>query len=205
VENIEQDSFETEEGKKLKRINKQQKTVLSYLHDVVFGLTAILLVFMLLFRVVVVSGPSMRKTLEHGDALILLSNVLYQNPKYGDIVVVSKDSFDNGKPIIKRVIAKEGQTVDIESGVVKIDGQPLEESYTNTLTTKNGDMSFPLTVPEGCLFVMGDNRDHSLDSRSSVIGLIDRREIIGKVLILVLPGVDPDTKKRDFSRIGVPY
>jgi len=178
---------------------------LSYLHDVVFGLTAILLVFMLLFRVVVVSGPSMRKTLEHGDALILLSNVLYQNPKYGDIVVVSKDSFDNGKPIIKRVIAKEGQTVDIESGVVKIDGQPLEESYTNTLTTKNGDMSFPLTVPEGCLFVMGDNRDHSLDSRSSVIGLIDRREIIGKVLILVLPGVDPDTKKRDFSRIGVPY
>lgn len=186
-------------------VNQWQKNILSYLHDLVFGLVGILLVFMFLFRMVVVSGPSMMQTLQDGDRLILLSNVLYTNPKYGDIVVASKDSFKDGEPIIKRVIATEGQTVDIdfEQGVVYVDGTALEEPYTNTPTNLFEGTSFPLTVMEGCVFVLGDNRNDSLDSRSSQIGQIDKRELLGKVIFLAIPGTNEDSGKRDFNRIGV--
>lgn len=182
-----------------------QKTVLSYLHDLVFGLVGILLVFMFLFRMVVVSGPSMMQTLQDGDRLILLSNVLYTNPKCGDIVVASKDSFKDGEPIIKRVIATEGQTVDIdfEQGVVYVDGAALDEPYTNTPTNLFEGTSFPLTVMEGCVFVLGDNRNDSLDSRSIQIGQIDKRELLGKVIFLAIPGTNENSGKRDFNRIGV--
>ena len=184
---------------------ERQKGILSYLHDLVFGLAAVLLVFMLFLRVVIVSGPSMLPTLHDGDSLILLSNVLYGKPQYGDIVVASKDSFKNGEPIIKRVIATEGQTVDIdfEAGIVYVDDVPLDEPYVNTPTNYREGMTFPLTVAEGCVFVMGDNRNDSLDSRSTEIGLIDKREILGRVLFLILPGKDPFTNERDFDRIGV--
>lgn len=184
---------------------ERQKGIISYLRDLVFGLTFVLLAFMLVFRVVVVSGPSMMETLQDGDSLILLSNVFYKNPKYGDIIVASKDSFKDGEPIIKRVIATEGQTVDIDfqAGIVYVDGVALDEPYTRTPTNYQEGMQFPLTVSEGCVFVMGDNRNDSLDSRSTQIGLIDRREILGRVLFLALPGTEPYTQKRDFSRIGV--
>ena len=183
---------------------ERQKGFMSYLHDLVFGLAAVLLIFMLFLRVVIVSGPSMLPTLHDGDSLILLSNVFYAKPKYGDIIVASKDSFKDGEPIIKRVIATEGQTVDIdfESGIVYVDGQALDEPYINTPTNLQEGTTFPLTVSEGCIFVMGDNRNDSLDSRSTEIGQIDRREILGRALFLALPGRDPFTQKRDFSRIG---
>lgn len=180
-----------------------QKGFLSYLRDLVFGLTAILLLFMLIFRVVVVSGDSMLRTLQNGDSLILISNVFYKNPKYGDVVVACKDSFKDGEPIIKRVIATEGQTVKIEDGIVFVNGTALVEPYTTTPTFCNGIDSFEQKVPEGCVFVMGDNRMKSLDSRSKEIGLIEKREILGKVVFLILPGLDPFNFKRDFSRIGV--
>lgn len=184
---------------------ERQKGVISYLRDLVFGLSFVLLAFMLVFRVVVVSGPSMMETLHDGDSLLLISNVFYRNPQYGDIIVASKDSFKDGEPIIKRVIATEGQMVDInfETGVVYVDGEPLDEPYTRTPTNYQEGMVFPLTVSEGCVFVMGDNRNDSLDSRSTQIGLIDRREILGRVLFLALPGREPYTLKRDLSRIGV--
>ena len=126
------------------------------------------------------------------------------NPKCGDIIVASKDSFKDGEPIIKRVIATEGQTVDIDftAGIVYVDGEALVEPYVNTPTTLKEGVAFPLTVSEGCVFVMGDNRNDSLDSRSTEIGEIDCREVLGRVLFLVLPGKDPITEKRDFSRIG---
>ena len=181
-----------------------QKTVLSYLHDLVFGLVGVLVVFMFLFRMVVVSGPSMMQTLQDGDSLILLSNVIYTNPKYGDIVVASKESFKNGEPIIKRVIATEGQTVDIdfELGIVYVDGVALHESYVNTPTNLFEGTTFPLVVEEGHVFVLGDNRNDSMDSRSTQIGQIDKRELLGKAIFLVLPGEDAVTEKRDFKRIG---
>ena len=199
--------MEYKEPKNSSDKNKEplQVTVLSYLREVVFGMVGILLIFMLLFRVIVVSGPSMKQTLQDGDYLLLVSNVLYKSPKAGDIIVASKDSFKDGEPIIKRVIATEGQKVDIDfsNGIVYVDGVALQEPYTNTPTNLREGMNFPLTVEEGCVFVMGDNRNESKDSRSTAIGLIDNREILGRAIVLVLPGEEEDTGKRDLNRIGV--
>lgn len=178
--------------------------VLSYIHDLVRLVAVILLLFSLCFRVVIVSGPSMNSTLVDGDWLLLISKVFYNQPQYGDIIVASKDSFDNGSPIIKRVIAVEGQTVDInfQEGIVIVDGIPLDEPYTLTPTTIREGMRFPLTVDKGCVFVMGDNRGNSKDSRSPEIGLIDKREILGKAIFLFVPGNNKGLLRRDFGRIG---
>lgn len=180
-------------------------SVLTYIHDLIYMLAVIIIVFLLLFRMVIVSGSSMYSTLWDGDWLLLLSSVFYNDPEYGDIIVASKDSFRNGEPIIKRVIATEGQTVDIdfEQGIVYVDGTALEEDYIYSPTTTPEGIQFPLTVEEGCIFVMGDNRDDSKDSRHPDIGLVDKREILGKALVLMFPGTDKGYADRDFSRIGV--
>ena len=180
------------------------KQVLSYLHDIVYLLAAIVIVLLLVFRVVVVSGGSMNNTLIDGDMLILLSNTFYTETQQGDIIVASKDSFRDGEPIIKRVIAVENQVVDIDfaSGDVFVDGVLLDEPYTSSLTTVSQGVRFPLTVPEGCVFVLGDNRIRSQDSRSTEIGLIDEREILGKAIFLLLPGTNENTESRDFTRFG---
>ena len=184
---------------------KKSNNILPYLKDVVFLISGVLLVFSLLFRLVIVSGPSMNDTLVDGDWLLLLSNVFYNEPKHGDVIVASKDSFKNGTPIIKRVIATEGQTVDIDFqlGVVYVDGEALDEPYTLTPTNMFEGVTFPLTVSDGCVFVMGDNRNESKDSRSIEIGLIDNREIIGKAVLIMIPGNDGGELDRDFTRIGV--
>lgn len=181
------------------------QSVLDYLHDLIYILTAVVLLCLLFFRVVVVNGGSMYDTLIDGDYLLLISNVFYHQPQQGDIVVASKDSFDNGKPIVKRVIATEGQVVDIDfdAGIVYVDGVALEEDYTYTLTTRDEGVSFPLMVEEGHVFVLGDNRDRSRDSRSPDIGQVDKREILGKAIFLFMPGTNKGNDPRDFSRIGV--
>ena len=204
MDNSEMNELETQQKDNAANEKQSQKNILSYLHDIVFGLSGVLLVVMLLFRIVVVSGPSMMQTLQNGDRLIVLSNAVYKNPKAGDIIVASKDSFKGGEPIIKRVIATEGQKVDIDfnAGLVYIDDKVLYEPYINTPTNLYEGIDFPLIVDEGCIFVMGDNRNDSKDSRSIEIGLIDRREILGKAIFLVIPGVDPDTEKRELNRIG---
>ena len=183
---------------------KKENTIVSSLHDLVFLIAGVLLVFSLLFRVVVVSGGSMNDTLVDGDWLLLVGNVLYREPKPGDIIVASKDSFEDGAPIIKRVIATQGQEVDIIDGVVYVDGQALSEDYTldPPSTYPYASVSFPLIVEEGCVFVMGDNRNISKDSRSPEIGLVDTREILGKALFLFFPGTDEGVSARDFDRIG---
>ena len=181
-----------------------KKTLVLYLHDLVYMIVGLMLVFLLLFRVIVESGSSMYDTLIDGDYLLLLSNVFYQEPEYGDIIVVSKESFDGGVPIIKRVIATEGQTVDIDfdAGIVYVDGEALQEDYTYTPTNVQEGMTFPLTLQDDCVFAMGDNRNGSLDSRCPDIGQIDRREILGKALFLFLPGTDEGHTGLDFERIG---
>ena len=195
--------------KKIRKPAKKEEasgaTVLTYLHDLAYLLAGLVLVFLLLFRVVVVSGTSMNNTLLDGDYLLLLSSTFYQNPEYGDVIVASKESFDNGAPIVKRVIATEGQMVDIdfETGIVYVNDQPLEEEYTLTPTTTPEGISFPLIVEEGCLFVMGDNRDGSKDSRHPDIGQIDKREVLGKVFFLFFPGTNYNEFERDYGRIGV--
>jgi len=184
-----------------------KKNVVLYLHDLMWYLTIIMIAFLLVFRVVIVSGTSMNMTLLDGDYLLLLGNHFYIDPEYGDIIVLSKETFDDGIPIVKRVIATEGQVVDIDfnEGIVYVDGVALEESYTLTPTTTNGGMVFPLTVGENCVFVMGDNRNGSRDSRFQEIGLIDEREILGKAIFLFYPGTNGNRnpQPRDFGRIGV--
>ncbi len=189
----------------VRRPQDVQREILSYVRDIVIWMSGFALVFLLLFRMAVVSGASMQSTLESGDVLILRNKAISPSMEYGDIVVLSKASFDDGEPLIKRIIATEGQEVDIDfdTGIVYVDGKPLDEPYTNTLTTLSEGTSFPLTVEEGCVFVMGDNRNHSRDSRDPAIGQIDCRQIVGKAVFLLIPGKDPLTDKRDFSRIGV--
>ena len=180
-------------------------SVMLYVHDLLYILIIALTLLLFCFRIVIVSGSSMKATLLDGDYLLLLSSTFYRNPQQGDIVVVSKNSFDGGEPIVKRVIATAGQKVDIdfENGVVYVDDQPLDEPYTYTPTTESEGVIFPITVDEGCIFVMGDNRGISLDSRSREIGMIDCREVIGKAIFLFFPGTDKGYAPRDFSRIGV--
>ena len=181
------------------------RAVTLYFHDIVYLLCVMMVTLLLVFRVVVVSGTSMNMTLLDGDYLLLLSNTFYHNPQQGDIIVVSKDSFDDGAAFVKRVIATEGQTVDIdfEQGIVYVDGTALQEDYINNLTTTRGGMEFPLVVDEGCVFALGDNRGISKDSRYPDIGLIDEREILGKAVFLVIPGTNYNQEKFDFGRIGV--
>ena len=178
-----------------------------YLHDIVYLLSIMIVVLLLVFRVVVVSGTSMNMTFLDGDYLLLLSNTFYHEPQQGDVIVVSKDSFDEGSAFVKRVIATEGQTVDIDfnAGIVYVDGIALDEPYVNTPTNVNGGMVFPLVVEEGCVFAMGDNRNISKDSRYPEIGLVDCREILGKAIFLVIPGTNDirNPQPRDFNRIGV--
>ena len=196
-------AVENEASKTQKTKGSWQKNILLYLHDLVYMLAVVVVLF-LVFRVVIVSGPSMYDTLLDGDCLLMVSNVFYNDPEQGDIVVISKESFDDGEPIVKRIIATEGQIVDIdfEVGIVYVDGIALEETYTHTPTNLKEGVNFPLTVEPGCVFVMGDNRNESKDSRSPEIGQVDCREILGKAIFLLVPGTHEGEHTRQFSRIG---
>ena len=186
--------------------NEGSGSVLEYLHDVVYILALILVVFTFCMRVVIVSGSSMFSTLVDGDYLLLINRPLCGELEQGDIVVASMERFKDGEPIVKRVVATEGQTVDIDfrAGIVYVDGVALEEEYTYTPTHLSEGMEFPLVVEEGCLFLMGDNRGDSRDSRAPEIGLVDEREILGRAVFLLMPGTGTGeyTVERDLGRIG---
>ena len=173
---------------------KTQSEALDWLQCIVSALVAAILVFTFFARTITVVGSSMVTTLEEGN-LLIVSKLFYQ-PKYGDVVVLRKESFMTD-PIVKRVIATEGQTVDIdfEEGVVYVDGVALDEPYVNSTTNERENFTEPVTVPEGCVFVMGDNRNRSTDSRSAAIGCVDTRYIIGKALLRLAP-------LSQFGRIG---
>jgi signal peptidase I len=166
-------------------------------------LTAVLL-FTFVVRVVSVDGPSMRETLQDGDKLLVLNSALCGGYDRGDIVIFQTPEFENGQLIVKRVIATEGQTVDVDfsSGVVTVDGQPLEEAYTREPTWLDEGLEFPVTVPEGCVFVMGDNRNNSRDSRDPELGPIDTRHIVGRAVVLAIPGKTAELEQREWSRMG---
>ncbi|MEE1053942.1 MAG: signal peptidase I [Acutalibacteraceae bacterium] len=174
-----------------------KKDVFDWVEILVHAILAVVLCFSFLFRIATIDGESMTNTLQNGEKVII-TNLAYE-PKAGDIVVISRNRENSvytanvgNKPIIKRIIATEGQTVDIdfEKGVVYVDGVALEEGYTRTPTNLKYDIDFPVRVDEGCVFVLGDNRNNSLDSRSSQIGdygMIDTRYILGHAVCRIFP------------------
>ena len=151
----------------------------------VTALVVIVLLFSFVMRVSTVDGDSMLPTLHDGE--FLLVSDLFYSPEPGDIIVAKTENFDY--PIVKRVIATGGQLVDInfKTHEVRVDGVVLKETYINAPTKTPYDVTFPLLVPEGCVFVLGDNRNESSDSRDSRIGCIDQRRILGQVVLRVLP------------------
>lgn len=184
------------------------------LHDWVYVLAVLTVIFVFFFRLVGVDGSSMYPTLVDHDYLVLESNFLYQNVEAGDIVVMSVDCFKDDGPIVKRVIATGGQVVDIDfdTGSVYVDGVLQEETYIFEPTYRSYEelglaLEYPVTVPEGSVFVMGDNRNHSADSRYSPCGCVDESRILGKVLLIIVPGRQTNeygeiVGGREFDRSG---
>ena len=188
------------------------------LHDLVYILAAVTLIFVFLVRVVGVDGESMLPTLHNRDFLLLESNFLYDvdDINAGDVVVLNVPYYweRDRSLIVKRVIATEGQTVDIdyENNIVYVDGVALQEDYINEQELRriwdgSAELILPATVPEGHIFVLGDNRNNSSDSRFAPVGMIDERCVLGKAWVIALPGQTKDsygniTSPRQWSRIG---
>ena len=184
-------------GDSIETADKSLKTrieIYDWLESIVTAIIASIMIFVFFARIIDVEGTSMVPTLNDRDKVFMSG--LFYTPKQGDIIVLTKKSF-SAIPLVKRIIATEGQTVDINfvTGDVKVDGKLLNEPYINETTHKHFDVQFPLTVPKGYIFVMGDNRNHSTDSRDSQVGFIDKRCVLGKVYFRIWP----------FSNIGKVY
>ncbi len=214
-EHLEQNTEETpeENTEETPEVKTEEKKggflydIYALLHDLVYILAAITLIFVFFVRLVGVNGESMLPTLQDSDYLALQSNVIMGDLEYGDIIVARKLEFNNGEPIVKRVIATEGQTVRIDydkKGDIRVwvDDVLLNEPYIKDLMEARYTVPMVVTVDKDCVFVMGDNRNNSADSRNPMIGQIKLNQVLGKVLMIVLPGKNPVTGSRDFGRFG---
>ncbi len=185
------------------RLPKPIEAVFGFVETLFITLLIVSLIFTYIFRITSVTGDSMSKTLESGDRVVITN--FSAKPKQGDIVVfyaadsVILDDENNlvinpgvRRNLVKRVIAAEGQTVDFdfEKGIVYVDGKILSEDYISGLTHSDSGAftgKYPVTVPPGYVFVMGDNRRNSIDSRSYEIGFVAVDSIIGKVIFRLTP------------------
>ena len=184
-------------------INKSRMELYDWLQCIVSAVLCGILIFVFIGRVIGVDGTSMFDTLHHNDK-VFMTNVFYK-PKNGDIVIFHSDAYGD-TPLVKRVIAVAGQEIDInfEKSEVSVDGVVLHEDYIYEPTRESLGFSGPVTVPEGYIFVMGDNRNASNDSRGKAVGFVDTRNILGKVHFITIPG-NTDFEPRDWSRIGSVY
>lgn len=166
---------------------KSRKETYEWIQCLSGALIFCVVIFVFFIRVIDVRGTSMNPTLNNQDKM-LVSGLFYK-PEAGDIVVFKKDSYSPDKALVKRVIATEGQeiNIDFDQGIVYVDGVAIEEDYIAELTRTKLDFIGPKTVPEGCVFVMGDNRNMSTDSRDKDIDMVDERLIIGKVYCVLFP------------------
>ena len=170
------------------------QAVIEWYEALVSALVVMVLLFSFFFRIIQVDGGSMNPTLWDGDKLVVWG--AGYTPQRGDVVIVD-DYTSYGRPLVKRIIAKGGDTISIDytAGTVTVNGQLLQEDYIAEPTYLGYDVEFPYTVPEGQLFLLGDNRNASLDSRSSSIGCIAEEDILGKVLFCFLPLEDAGVVK----------
>ena len=170
-----------------KRKNSFHLSVYDMVSIVMSSFIIIAIVFTFVFRLVGVEGYSMTNTLQDNDWLLTVQKESYDR---GDIVVITQPNYFN-EPLIKRVIAKGGETVNIDysTSTVYVDGVALKEPYRREdfIAPKIDDIEFPYTVPEGHIFCMGDNRNGSTDSRSNLIGPLDERYVLGKAVVRILP------------------
>lgn len=187
-----EETTKTEKKDTKKGKNSFHLSVYDLVSIVMSAFIIIAVVFTFVFRLVGVSGTSMTDTLQHNDWLLTVNKESYER---GDIVVITEPNYFD-EPLIKRVIAKGGETVNIDytTSTVYVDGVALKEPYTREdyILQKLDDIEFPYTVPEGHIFCMGDNRNGSTDSRSTLIGSLDERYVLGKAVIRILPFGDFD-------------
>lgn len=176
---MEEKEILTEKTTETNEKNSFASSIYEGLSVVISAIFIIALVFTFGFRLVGVSGSSMVDTLHDGEWLIVTP--YYDEPEYGDIVI-STHRLSTMGPIVKRVIATEGDTVDLDSdGNVYVNGVQLDESsYAMPVQTMKGDLSYPVTVPEGCVMLFGDNRPISSDSRYSYVGFAPVDALLGK-------------------------
>ena len=176
------------EKKELSSEDSFKMDLFFWLQALVAALITLILLFTFVGRIIGVDGDSMYPTLHNGD-LLLLQSVGYE-PKQGDVVVLTKE-FDAAEgPIVKRVIATGGQhvVIDYNAGTVSVDGQVLDEPYINEVMVEPPRESIThVVVPEGSIFVMGDNRNASSDSRDVTLGTVDERYVLGRALWVLLP------------------
>lgn len=180
IRNIDEEDFEPQTKSKLWSFVYETGSAIASAVFVIF------LLFTFVFRAVGVVGESMLPTLSNGDWLLV--STASSNIDRGDVVVITQPNY-TGKSLVKRVIALEGDVVNIDfyMGIVSVNGKTLKEEYILEPTAKEFDVEFPLTVPEGQVFVLGDNRNNSMDSRSAKIGCIDKDYILGVAQYKILP------------------
>lgn len=163
---------------------KSLQNLYDFASVLVTAVLAVAVIFTFIFKISAVDGSSMNNTLYDGDKVIITARDW--NVENGDIVVISQPNIYE-KVLIKRVIATEGQTVVVNAaeGQVIVDGEVLDEPYIAEATRVQGNMTYPIIVPKGKVFVMGDNRNASTDSRDKFVGLIDTRYIVGEAVYRV--------------------